>query len=314
MAITKNKSDISRSEQIVLNRSVDDSFDVLAVELVGYDPTSQTLKRIIVNSDGEIIIDTTNLDARYLKLDQSSPQTVSSGIPLLDAEISDFNNLDQFVNKRYVDSAVSSLIVDWYVTDTDSGVDDYKLTTIDIADLSDTQQSISKNGISDGDYLAGWISPDGQTPTILPLGIYNLSIYLEKTGGNKDIQVYWQLVERKSDNSETVLATSSYSDIVGETKQQYIVPLILDEDVIPASGSRVIGKVYAHVTGTGNDPSLTIYYENNSMTRWAMPTTLEVISNQFVPYSGANQDVDLGAKSLSVNNRDIVRYNFMMGR
>jgi len=242
---------------------------------------------------------TPELDTRYLKLDQATPQTVSNDIPLLDAEISDFNNLDQFINKRYVDSAVSSLIVDWYVINTDSGVEDYKLTTINIADLSDTQQSISKNGISDGDYLAGWISPDGQTPTILPLGIYNLSIYLEKTGGNKDIQVYWQLVERKSDNSETVLATSSYSDIIGGTKQQYIAPLILDEDVIPASGSRIVGKVYAHVTGTGNDPSLTIYYENNSMTRWAMPTTIEVLANQFVPYSGANQDVDLGTKSIS---------------
>jgi len=229
---------------------------------------------------------TPELDTRYLKLDQTTPQTVSNGIPLLDAEISDFNNLDQFINKRYVDSAVSSLIVDWYVINTDSGVEDYKLTTIDIADLGDTQQSISKNGILDGDYLAGWISPDGQTPTVLPLGIYNLSIYLEKTDGNKDIQVYWQLVERKSDNSETVLATSSYSDIIGTDKQQYIAPLILDEDVIPASGSRVVGKVYAHVTGTGNDPSLTIYYENNSMTRWSMPTTLEVISNQFVDVSG----------------------------
>lgn len=160
------------------------------------------------------------------------------------------------------------------------------MTTIDIADLGDTQKTISKNGISDGDYLAGWINPAGETPTILPLGIYNLSIYLEKTGGNKDIQIYWRLVERKSDNSETVLATSSYSDIIGTDKQQYIVPLILDEDIIPASGSRIVGKVYAHVTGTGNDPSLTIYYEDNSMTRWAMPTTLEVISNQFVDVSG----------------------------
>jgi len=286
MAIVKNKPDTSRSEQIVLNRSVDDKFDVLAVELVGYEPSSESLKRVAVNSDGEIQIDTTNLDTRYLKLDQTTPQTVTGGIPKLDAQISDFDNLDQFVNKRYVDSAVSSLIVDWYVLDTASGVEDYKLTTTDIADLGDTQQTISKNDITDGDFLAGWISPDGQTPTILPLGVYNLSIYAEKTGGNKDIQIYWQLVERLSDNTENVLATSSYSDIMGNSKQQYLVPLILDADRVPSSGSRIVGKVYAHVTGSGNAPSLTIYYENDSMTRWSMPTTLEVISNQFVDVSG----------------------------
>ncbi len=239
------------------------------------------------------------LDTRYIKTDQTTPQTVSNGIPLLDAQISDFNNLDQFVNKRYVDSIVSSLIIDWYATDTDSGVEDYKLTTTDIADLGDTQQSISKNNINDGDYIAGWISASGETPTILPLGIYNLSIYAEKTGGNKDIQLYWQLVERKSDNSETVLATSSYSDIIGTSSQQYIIPLILDSDHIPASGSRIVGKIYAYVTGTGNDPSLTIYYENDSMTRWSMPTTTEVLANQYVPYSGANQDVDLGSQNLT---------------
>ena len=242
---------------------------------------------------------TGELDTRYIKLDQSTPQTVSGGIPKLDAQLSDFNDLDQFVNKRYVDYVVSSLIVDWYATNTDSGVEDYKLTTLNIDDLGDAQQSISGNSLADGDYIAGWINKDGETPSILPLGIYNLSIYAEKTGGNKDVQLYWQLVERKSDNSETVLATSSYSDFLVESKQQYIVPLIIDSDHIPASGSRVVGKIYAHVTGTGNAPSLTIYYENNSMSRWSMPTTTEVLANQYVPYSGANQDVDLGSQNLT---------------
>jgi len=55
MAIVKNKSDISRSEQIVLNRSVDDQFDIIAVELIGYDSSSDTLKRILVADDGELL-------------------------------------------------------------------------------------------------------------------------------------------------------------------------------------------------------------------------------------------------------------------
>jgi len=54
MAIVKNKSDIERSEQIILNRSVDDEFEVVAVELLGYDPNSNTLKRVAVTSDGKL--------------------------------------------------------------------------------------------------------------------------------------------------------------------------------------------------------------------------------------------------------------------
>ena len=60
-------------------------------------------RNLLCNSSGEVIIDTTNLDTVYLKLDQTTPQTVSNGIPKLDAQVSDFNDLDQFVNKRYVD-------------------------------------------------------------------------------------------------------------------------------------------------------------------------------------------------------------------
>jgi hypothetical protein len=38
--ITKNKSDISRSEQIVLNRSMDDQFEVMATEGLEYIPAN----------------------------------------------------------------------------------------------------------------------------------------------------------------------------------------------------------------------------------------------------------------------------------
>ena len=54
MAITKNKADISRGEQIILNRTVDDKFEVVAVELLGYDATNDVLRRIAVTSDGKL--------------------------------------------------------------------------------------------------------------------------------------------------------------------------------------------------------------------------------------------------------------------
>jgi len=54
MAIVKNKSNISRSEQKVFNRTVDDKFDVVVVEMLGYDIANDSLKRIVVNSEGKI--------------------------------------------------------------------------------------------------------------------------------------------------------------------------------------------------------------------------------------------------------------------
>lgn len=40
--ITKNKSDISRSEQVLLNKSVDDLFDILATENMEFVPANAT--------------------------------------------------------------------------------------------------------------------------------------------------------------------------------------------------------------------------------------------------------------------------------
>jgi len=54
MAITKNKSQIAESEQIVLNKSKDDKFEVLAAEMVAYSSTDDDLKRVAVNSDGKL--------------------------------------------------------------------------------------------------------------------------------------------------------------------------------------------------------------------------------------------------------------------
>lgn len=51
MKITKNKSDIARSEQVVLNGSVDDDFDVIVVEGLEYNPASTpTLERKITEN------------------------------------------------------------------------------------------------------------------------------------------------------------------------------------------------------------------------------------------------------------------------
>lgn len=38
----------------MLNRSMDDDFDVVAIELLGYEPTSGVLKRITVTDSGKL--------------------------------------------------------------------------------------------------------------------------------------------------------------------------------------------------------------------------------------------------------------------
>jgi len=232
------------------------------------------------------------LDTRYLKLDQSTPQTITGGIPKLDAETSDFDNLDQIVNKRYVDQAVTALGARYYMLDDASGEADYKLCST--SPSAGAEQSVSKASLSNNDYIQGWISPSVNQPDKLLLGVYNWRIYAEKTGGTKTLRLYWQLVERAADDSETILATSVVSNEIVSGKNSYIIPLTLSADHDIASDSYVVGKIYADVSGGGNAPSVTLYHEGNSDSHWEIPVNLEILNDQFVNITGDTMTGSLG--------------------
>ncbi len=150
----------------------------------------------------------------------------------------------------------------------------------------------------DDDYIGGWISATGEAPAKLLKGVYNWYVTLEKTTGTKELRVYWKLVERKSDNSETVIATSSNSNLIS-SKGSYLVPLQLDDDYLPDSGSRIVGKLYADVSGGGSAPTVRLYYQGNTSSRWEIPANSEIFKSIFVPYDGAVKDVDLGSYDLT---------------
>jgi len=46
-----------------------------------------------------------SLDEDVFLLDQTTPQTIINGIPLLDKTFADFANIQEIVNKDYVDTA-----------------------------------------------------------------------------------------------------------------------------------------------------------------------------------------------------------------
>ena len=54
MPINQSTSHTSDSEQVLLNKSRDDKFDVLAVVLAGYDPINDVLRRVKIDEEGSI--------------------------------------------------------------------------------------------------------------------------------------------------------------------------------------------------------------------------------------------------------------------
>jgi len=230
-----------------------------------------------------------------LQLDQSTPQTIENGVPLLDSTPNGNADIKSIVNKEYVDLAVTSLGASYYMY---SDVDGTGYRTCHLDPSSDTETHIEISGLTDDQYIAGWISGTGEEPAKLLKGVYDWYLTVEKTTGNQELRVYWKLFERTSGDTEIEIATSSYSNVITD-KSSYIIPLQLSEDYIPDENSRIVGKLYADVSGTGNAPTLRIYFQGSTSSRWEIPANTEIFKNIFIPYSGATQNIDLGNKTLT---------------
>jgi len=238
-----------------------------------------------LKSDGSnpswLALQASDIDTLALLLDQTTPQTVVNGIPLLDKEYDDFSNPDEFVNKGYVDWVATAIGANYYMTDDTDGDTGYKICSLTPSAGSETY--IEESGVTDGQLLGTWISDIGEAPAKLPRGMYDWFIFAEKTSGTKTLRLYWELYERKTDTSEVLIATSSESNELkmGE-KTSYVVPLALDSDYTPDSGSRIVGKIYASVSGGGNAPTVKIYYQGASGSRWEIPSTTEILNNIYI--------------------------------
>jgi len=222
---------------------------------------------------------TVRLDTRYVNI---TGDTMTGMLSYQSSR--SITDLYHVVDKRYVDEAVTALGARYYMIDTASGEADYKLCSLTAS--SDTEKSINGTDLADGDYIAGWISPNTNEPDKLIAGVYNWRVYAEKTGGTKTLRLYWKLVERKSDDSETVIGTSVVSNEITTGKNSYIIPLTLSADHEVASDSYVVGKLYADVSGGGNAPSVTLYYEGDSDSHWEIPVNTEILDNSYVNATG----------------------------
>ena len=170
-------------------------------------------------------------------------------------------SLHDATTKLYVDRAVTSLGAAYYMTDETDTETGYKLCSLIPPDASETYIEVSN--LSDNQLIGVWISAPDEEPARLLKGVFDWFSTLEKVAGTQTLRVYWKLFER-SGSVETEIATSADSNEV-DGKASYVIPLLLSDDYIPSSGSRVVGKLYARVEGTGSSPTIRVYYQGISL-------------------------------------------------
>lgn len=270
------------------------------------DPTAGYVADKIVAGDGISVAEGTGANENKLvisetdpalHLDQTTPQTIINGIPLLE-EIRVIDRMHELVDKLYVDEAVASLGQRFYMLSTASGVETYYNTQI--TPSAEVESSVTATDPADDEFIAGWISPVGGTFTKLIAGVYDWDIFAQLTGGgNKVFRIYWTLVERKADTSEVVIATSADSNLLTTSKAKYVVPLTLSADYTVSAGSRIIGKIYASLISGASATNVVLYSEGASDSHWEIPTNKEILDTLYIPYTGATSNINLGSYDLT---------------
>jgi hypothetical protein len=217
----------------------------------------------------------------YLKLDQTTPQTLTGGIPKLEStRVIDENN--ELVDKIYVDTAVSSLGMRFYaLDDVDAGTGYYLTSMIASTDATVT---ISASGVVDNQLLGSWISPANGFTKLLA-GLYDFQMYAARTSGTRDFRIYWELIEYKADTTEVVIATSPSSNAITD-KRKVDIFVTLTTDYVLTAGSRIVGKIYADIGTSGSAPNTALYIEGDEDSHWEIPTDTEILDTLYVKQDG----------------------------
>jgi len=152
----------------------------------------------------------------------------------------------------------------------------YYMYSIETGDSS-VQLTSSALGIGDDQLLWSFVTEAGEPGVdTLALGAYTATLYLQKSG-NKDARVYWKLFKRDTGGNETELLQSAVSDQLTDTNSQYVISAYLNEDQVLDPTDRLVLKLYANVSGTGNDVSINLTMEGDYDSR----ILIHILSSSF---------------------------------
>ncbi|KKL87978.1 hypothetical protein LCGC14_1929290, partial [marine sediment metagenome] len=189
---------------------------------------------------------------------------------------------NHLATKEYVDSAIS-FINDFFLTD-DASIGGYfdaaesptgaavgTLTTIDLTEGDDKA-------------LDGFITESGfPGVTTLMAGVYNMHFHAQRSAGNRDYAIYFELWTRTDPGgAETLRATSETSTNFDDDNENAInIHATVAADVVINATDRLVWKLFANM-GVGNNTNLGILTEGTTNSHVSLPTTTEILSSVFV--------------------------------
>ena len=147
------------------------------------------------------------------------------------------------------------------------------------------------------DTLQNWATNAGiPNLAFIPAGSYLLHIHALRTGGGT-VTLHAQFWEVSSTGVDiAMIGQTGDTPALGTSEVEYIVDFSDSNTYTMASAaSRIVARVFAVVSGSA--PTVQIFVGGTADSHLALPSNTVDASN-FVPYTGATRDVDLGTHAL----------------
>ena len=174
-------------------------------------------------------------------------------------------------------------------------------------------QTISATSVASDQLLVSFATNTGiPNITFLPSGIISVYISASQTSGSVVTTLYGKLFKRDTSGTETLISTTANSVALTNTQNSLLFQSALANGIILDATDRLVIKIYAFHNGSGSLPNITLDIENNTASRLELPSTA-VDATNFVPYTGAVKNVELGTYKLIADSVEANIGNFSNG-
>lgn len=124
--------------------------------------------------------------------------------------------------------------------------------------------------------IGGFVSPNASELGIkgLDSGIVDAHFHasVDLLVGKKDVAGFFQVYIRNSSGDETLLTTSHLVPVDTTIESEYEAHANVEEEIVLDDGDRIVMKMFANLTGSGGNPTLTVYIQGNTLSRGIFAT------------------------------------------
>ena len=206
--------------------------------------------------------------------DISGIKTFASGIPLLNASLSDFYNNQQIVDKEYVDSRTMGGNKSWFFTKDASNVSDLYNATITFPNASG--QEIASSAHNGESTIAQFLTEPQSKPYTVLDGMRFFHLTAKVSSVSKITQLRGEVWTcDATGGSQSLLRTSTLTTPLTIANAEYATSVYGGSLYIPTS-TRIIFKIISVKESGGGSPTVTLSVNDNTFSRLDVPSPVGV--------------------------------------